>query len=65
MDGVIANRARVLGITFEAMRDEYLKNISLRRMAGVDDIANLALLLASDLAGDITGQAIPVNGNTE
>jgi NAD(P)-dependent dehydrogenase (short-subunit alcohol dehydrogenase family) len=65
MDRVIAARAQVLGISFEAMRDEYLKKISLRRMVEVDDVANLALFLASDLARNITGQAISVDANTE
>jgi len=34
-------------------------------MATDDDVANLALFLASDLDRKITGQAISVDGNTE
>ena len=65
MDRVIAARAAAMGVTFEAMRDEYLRKISLRRMVETRDVANLALFLASDLARNISGQAISVDGNTE
>ena len=65
MSKVIAARADALGISFDAMRDEYLKKISLRRMVTVDDIAAMALFLASPAGGNITGQAISVDGNVE
>ena len=65
MDGVIADRAGVLGISFEDMREDYLGRISLRRMVEAEDVANLALFLSSDLARNITGQAISVDGNVE
>ncbi len=65
MDRVIADRARAEGVSFEAMRDTYLRKISLRRMVEAEDVANLALFLSSDLARNITGQAISVDGNVE
>ncbi|MBK8160949.1 MAG: SDR family oxidoreductase [Rhodospirillaceae bacterium] len=65
MDGVIADRARALGVSFEEMRDSYLKKISLRRMVDAEDVAHLALFLASNLARNITAQAISVDGNVE
>ena len=65
MDGVIAARAGVLGVSFEEMRKDYLERISLRRMVEAEDVANLALFLASGLARNITGQAISVDGNVE
>jgi NAD(P)-dependent dehydrogenase (short-subunit alcohol dehydrogenase family) len=65
MDRVIAARANALGLTFEEMRNEYLRKISLRRMVEAKDVANLALFLASDLARNISGQVISVDGNTE
>jgi NAD(P)-dependent dehydrogenase (short-subunit alcohol dehydrogenase family) len=65
MDGVIADRAAVLGLSFEEMRKEYLARISLRRMVDAEDVANLALFLSSGLARNITGQAISVDGNAE
>jgi len=65
MDRVIAARAEAMGVTFEEMRNEYLRKISLRRMVEAKDVANLALFLASDLARNISGQVISVDGNTE
>lgn len=65
MDRVIAARAEATGVTFEAMRDEYLRKISLRRMVSVEDIAAMALFLASPAGRNITGQAISVDGNVE
>ena len=65
MDRVIAARAEAMGLTFEEMRNEYLRKISLRRMVEAKDVANLALFLASDLARNISGQVISVDGNTE
>ena len=46
----------------EAIREEYLKNIPLRRGGTPEDIANAALFLASDLSSYVTGQVIAVNG---
>ncbi|SAK45865.1 3-ketoacyl-ACP reductase [Caballeronia hypogeia] len=65
MDRVIAARAQALGITFDAMKEEYLKKISLRRMVTVEDIAAMTLFLTSPAAGNVTGQAISVDGNVE
>jgi NAD(P)-dependent dehydrogenase (short-subunit alcohol dehydrogenase family) len=65
MNRVISARAQALGITFEAMRDEYLKKISLRRMVTVDDIAAMTLFLASPAGRNISGQAISIDGNVE
>ncbi|MBC8636622.1 SDR family oxidoreductase [Caballeronia sp. EK] len=65
MDRVIAARAESLGITVDAMRDNYLKKISLRRMVTMQDIAATALFLASPAARNITGQSISVDGNVE
>ncbi len=65
MDRVIAARAEAMGLSFEEMRNEFLRKISLRRMVEAKDVANLALFLASDLARNISGQIISVDGNTE
>ncbi len=65
MDRVIAARAETMGVSFDEMRDEFLRKISLRRMVEARDVANLALFLASDLARNISGQVISVDGNTE
>jgi NAD(P)-dependent dehydrogenase (short-subunit alcohol dehydrogenase family) len=65
MDRVIAARAESTGISFDEMKAQYLKKISLRRMVTVDDIAAMALFLASPAGQNITGQAISVDGNVE
>ena len=65
MDRVIAARAAAMGVGFDAMRDEFLRKISLRRMVEARDVANLALFLSCDLARNISGQVISVDGNTE
>ncbi|MBO4434171.1 MAG: 3-oxoacyl-[acyl-carrier-protein] reductase [Bacteroidales bacterium] len=46
----------------DAVKEEYLKLIPLKRGGTVEDIANTALYLASDLSAYVTGQVIPVNG---
>jgi NAD(P)-dependent dehydrogenase (short-subunit alcohol dehydrogenase family) len=65
MNSVIAHRAATLGMSFEQMREEYLKKISLRRMVTLDDVAAMALFLGSRAARNVTGQAISVDGNLE
>ncbi|MBO4756523.1 MAG: 3-oxoacyl-[acyl-carrier-protein] reductase [Bacteroidales bacterium] len=46
----------------QAVKDEYLKMIPLKRGGTVEDIANTALYLASDLSDYVSGQVIAVNG---
>ena len=46
----------------QAVKDEFIKLIPLKRGATVEEIANTALYLASDLSSYITGQVIAVNG---
>ena len=46
----------------EAVREEYVKQIPLRRGGTVEEIANTALYLACDLSSYVTGQVIAVNG---
>lgn len=46
----------------EEVRKEWAAKIPLRRGGKVEDIANVALFLASDLSGYVTGQVIQVDG---
>lgn len=41
-----------------------IEGIALRRMGEAQDIANAVLFFASDLAGFVTGQVLPVNGGS-
>lgn len=46
----------------EDVREEYIRAIPLKRGGTVEEIANTALYLASDLSSYVTGQVIAVNG---
>ena len=61
----IRARAAATGVSEDAMRDEYLRKISLRRMVTQDDVAAMTLFLSSPAARNVTGQAISVDGNVE
>jgi NAD(P)-dependent dehydrogenase (short-subunit alcohol dehydrogenase family) len=49
------------GIDFETQRAKSLKSVALQDISSPEDIANLALFLASDESRTITGQSIPVD----
>jgi 3-oxoacyl-[acyl-carrier protein] reductase len=46
----------------QAVKDEFIKLIPLKRGATVEEVANVALFLGSDLSSYVTGQVIAVNG---
>ena len=46
----------------EKIINEMISRISLRRIANPEEIANVVLLLSSDLTSYITGQVIRVDG---
>jgi NAD(P)-dependent dehydrogenase (short-subunit alcohol dehydrogenase family) len=63
--GVISARAKLEGLDEAAMRKEYLKRISMRRMVTADDVALTCLFLCSPAGRNVSGQAIGVDGNME
>jgi NAD(P)-dependent dehydrogenase (short-subunit alcohol dehydrogenase family) len=65
MNSVIKARALATGESVDAMRNDYLRKISLRRMVSADDVAAMAIFLSSPAARNVTGQAISVDGNVE
>jgi len=65
IERVIAARAALDGVSIEAMREESLAKVSLRRMVSPQDVANMALFLASPAGRNISGQALSVCGNVE
>ena len=46
----------------EEVRKDWEQKIPLRRGGSVDDIANVATFLASDMSSYVTGQVIQVDG---
>jgi NAD(P)-dependent dehydrogenase (short-subunit alcohol dehydrogenase family) len=61
-DTLIAQQARAQGKTPEALRAEVERSQPLGRIGRPEDVANLAVFLASERAGFITGVAITVDG---
>ncbi len=53
------------GKSAEEVREMYLRQSSMRSFASAEDVANLALFLASDKSARISGQAIGLDGHTE
>lgn len=60
---VISARAEAAGIDFEASRKQFVSTISLRHMVSAQDIANMALFLATPAGASISGQALSVCGD--
>ncbi len=48
-------------VDYETLRERMLQGSPLRTISSVEDVANLALFLASDESRTITGQSIPVD----
>jgi NAD(P)-dependent dehydrogenase (short-subunit alcohol dehydrogenase family) len=65
IDAVIERDARARGLTVEEIRDVYLRQTSMRTFISADDVANMAVFLASDGAARVSGQIIAVDGYTE
>jgi len=60
---VIAARAAARGIDVDEALTQFVAPISLRRMVSAQDIANMALFLASPAGASISGQALSVCGD--
>ena len=65
IEAVIERDAKNRGQSVDTIREMYLRQSSLRSFVSPQDVANLALFLASDLGAKISGQAIGVDGHTE
>jgi NAD(P)-dependent dehydrogenase (short-subunit alcohol dehydrogenase family) len=59
------NRAALLGITYEEQKRRVMSKISMRELTQPQDVANMAVFLASPLGAHISGQSISVCGNVE
>ncbi|MFC1481808.1 SDR family oxidoreductase [Candidatus Neomarinimicrobiota bacterium] len=60
--GFIAGTSFHTTFTAPEVHEKVKDMVPLKRLGQPDDIANVVLFLASDLAGYITGQTIEVNG---
>ncbi|CAM3715258.1 MULTISPECIES: SDR family oxidoreductase [Halomonas] len=65
IEKVIEDRAAKRGITYEAMEQENLAKISMRKMVEPTDIAAMALFLSAPGGSNISGQALSVCANVE
>lgn len=64
IDKVIAAEAEAKGMTAEAVRQGYASGTALKRLSDPEDVAHMALFLASDGARMVSGQALTVDGFT-
>ena len=62
---VLAARAAALGVGVDAMREEFRRKSSLRRLVSPQDVAGVALFLCSPAARNLTAQVISVDGHLE
>jgi NAD(P)-dependent dehydrogenase (short-subunit alcohol dehydrogenase family) len=65
IDRVFASKAAMRGVSPDIVRDEALAHTSLRRLVTADDIANAIVFLASRAGANVSGHALPVDGDTQ
>jgi len=65
IDRVLDARARAKGIPFEQERELSQQTVSLRTFVSAQDIANMALFLATEAGKHVTGQALAVCGDVQ
>ncbi|MEM7598360.1 MAG: SDR family oxidoreductase [Pseudomonadota bacterium] len=65
MERVLSNESAASGRDIEELRASYVKNTSLRTWVSGDDLADMALFLASPAASKVSGQVMAVDGHTE
>src|ERR1035437_684594 len=56
------NRAALLGVSFEELEDAARSRVAMRRFIEPEEVAAMAVFLASDLGRSISGQAIGICG---
>lgn len=63
VERVMREKAESLGISYEALQERAFQRISMRRGVCAEDIAALVVFLSGDGGRNISGQAIPVDGD--
>jgi 3-hydroxybutyrate dehydrogenase len=56
--------AAAMGMTYEQLLDQFAQESAIKRLNEVEDVAAVAVLLASDAGAGITGSMISVDGGT-
>jgi NAD(P)-dependent dehydrogenase (short-subunit alcohol dehydrogenase family) len=62
---VFETRAKATGKSVEEIKSVAMQNQSLKHLVDPDDIAALAIFLASDAAKSISGQILPIDGDMQ
>lgn len=65
MDLVIQHEAKARQVTEDEVRQDYVRGVSMKTWVKAQDIANMALFLASPAGHKISGQALSIDGHTE
>jgi NAD(P)-dependent dehydrogenase (short-subunit alcohol dehydrogenase family) len=65
IERVIAAKADARGVPYEEMLANYTNLASMGRLIPPEDIAAMALFLASDDCGTLSGQALSIDGDTQ
>ena len=56
--------AEMMGMTYQGLLDWFAKESATKRLCEVEDVAHVAVLLASDAGAGITGSQISIDGGT-
>ena len=56
--------AASIGVSYDEMLDMFAQESCVKRLLTVEDVANVAVLLASDIGGGITGSLLSIDGGT-
>ena len=65
MEGVLEREAAAKGMSRDAVYEGYASGTSMRTFVRAEDVAAMAVFLASDGAARVSGQVISVDGHTE
>ncbi len=56
--------AAAMGLTYQGLLDVFAEESAVKRLCEVEDVARVAVLLASDIGAGITGSLISIDGGT-
>ena len=56
--------AAAMGLTYEQLLDQFAQESAIKRLSTVEEVATVAVLLASEAGGGMTGTNYSVDGGT-